>query len=257
MPESNRGLGSISAMSCSSTCLRGSVGETWPTSPPRAPASLLQLVPASSVLHCSSHRPGRAAWRLAHDLGRRQSAGLGEEPLRIGLLVVLPELPKSLGQVVGRRARVGSVGRNVCRITHHRSAPESNQSCGGSHCGGFPSTQLRLAFVTDPGRLDEWKGRIGETHLPLPSALSCTLANFLTDGPGWVRVKPLDSTQRRIRWELIARAVHDLSPRKGRTFVKLNCAAIPTGLVESERFARRMGRRMEAIPALYSTPVTS
>ncbi len=34
--------------------------------------------------------------------------------------------------------------------------------------------------------------------------------------------------------ELIARAVHDLSPRKGRTFVKLNCAAIPTGLVESE-----------------------
>jgi formate hydrogenlyase transcriptional activator len=34
--------------------------------------------------------------------------------------------------------------------------------------------------------------------------------------------------------ELIARAVHDLSPRKARTFVKLNCAAIPTGLLESE-----------------------
>src|SRR4029079_3012418 len=36
--------------------------------------------------------------------------------------------------------------------------------------------------------------------------------------------------------ELIARAVHDLSPRKDRTFVKLNCAAIPTGLLESELF---------------------
>src|SRR4029077_4179072 len=36
--------------------------------------------------------------------------------------------------------------------------------------------------------------------------------------------------------ELIARAIHDRSRRKQRTFVKLNCAAIPTGLVESELF---------------------
>src|SRR6266446_6185614 len=36
--------------------------------------------------------------------------------------------------------------------------------------------------------------------------------------------------------ELIARALHDLSPRRERTFVELNCAAIPTGLLESELF---------------------
>src|ERR1700758_5264802 len=36
--------------------------------------------------------------------------------------------------------------------------------------------------------------------------------------------------------ELIARAVHELSPRQRRNFVKLNCAAMPSGLVESELF---------------------
>jgi transcriptional regulator with PAS, ATPase and Fis domain len=41
--------------------------------------------------------------------------------------------------------------------------------------------------------------------------------------------------------ELVARAIHDMSDRNGKPFVPVNCAAIPTGLMESEFFGYRKG----------------
>ena len=103
--------------------------------------------------------------------------------------------------------------------------------------------------------ISELKDKLAQEKLYLEQEIRSEL-NFeqiVGNGPGLRRVlemvekvAPSDSTvlllgETGTGKELIARAIHDSSRRKERTFVKLNCAAIPTGLLESELFGHEKG----------------
>ena len=77
------------------------------------------------------------------------------------------------------------------------------------------------------------------------AALNQVLAHVNTVSPSDATVLILGETG--TGKELIARAIHRMSSRKGASFIKLNCAAIPTGLLESELFGHEKGAFTGAI----------
>jgi formate hydrogenlyase transcriptional activator len=128
---------------------------------------------------------------------------------------------------------------------------------------GQVASQIAIAVenALEYGQITEAKERLAEQNLYLEDEIRVErhFEEIIGNSPRLKAVlesirivAPADSTvliqgETGTGKEMIARAIHNLSPRKGQAFVKVNCAAIPLGLLESELFGHERGAFTGAI----------
>jgi formate hydrogenlyase transcriptional activator len=167
------------------------------------------------------------------------------EGVKSGCLVPLISRDRSLGVLALGRRQDSNFDSNeiefLCQVGSQVAIAVENALAYGE------IAELRDKLVQEKLYLEEeirgevdFEGIVGQS-----SALRQVLQLVDTVAPSDSTVLLLGETG--TGKELIARAIHDRSRRKDRTLVKLNCAAIPTGLLESELFGHERGAFTGAI----------
>ena len=123
----------------------------------------------------------------------------------------------------------------------YAAVDHSTDLAEGSFWGLFPGTEYQQEVSREhqreqdrPKHGHDLYGIVGQSR-----ALKNVLRNAETVAPTDSTVLLLGETG--TGKELIARAIHEISHRRSRAFVKVNCAAIPSGLLESELFGHEKG----------------
>jgi len=207
-----------------------------------------QLIPVTKSISAQAIETRRVTFHAAEDLAKFNGAVAGE--IRSAGVQSLCSVPLTLGNRVLGTMLVGAIREHA----FSREDGEYLLQIGTQIAAAFHNASTYRQATQTKDRLNlekrnlesEIRGEAGAEEIVGKSlALKRVLDHAAVVAPTNATV--LITGETGTGKERIARAIHLMSPRRENAFVKLNCAAIPTGLLESELFGHEKGAFTSAV----------